>query len=68
MAPPAVNPWLFAGAALMGLVSAAGMFIVERLRQEKERQAMCRDVARLDRELSIMRRELETLRALQKQK
>lgn len=68
MAPPTANPWLFVGAAVVGLVSAAGMFLVEHLRQEKKRQTMCQDLARMDQQLSIMFRELEALRSLQKQK
>lgn len=67
MAPQVNNPWLFVGAAVVGLVSAAGMFLVEHLRQEKKRQAMCQDLARMDQQLSVMVRELEALRALQKQ-
>lgn len=56
------------GAAVVGIVGAAGMFLVESLRQEKKRQAMCQDLARLDRQLSIVNRELEVLRASQKKR
>lgn len=68
MAPPTANPWLLIGAAVVGLISAAGMFVVEHVRQEKKRQAMSQDLARMDQQLSAMFRELETLRSLQKQK
>lgn len=62
------NPWYLVGAAVVGIVGAAGMFIVEHYRQEKRRHVLSQDLARLDQQVSVMRRELEQLRALQRDK
>lgn len=62
------NPWYLAGAALAGVISAASIFIIEHYKQEKRRHVLSQDLARLDHQLSIMRRELEQLRDLQKDK
>ncbi|CAG9857545.1 unnamed protein product [Phyllotreta striolata] len=47
------------GAAFLGVISAAGMFLVEHYRQEKVRHRMAKDLARLDQELSQVRKELD---------
>jgi len=62
------NSLYFLGAAVVGIVSAAGVFIAEHFRQERRRHAMAQDLARLDQQLSGMQKELEQLRALQKEK
>lgn len=62
------NPMYFLGAAVVGIVSAAGIFIAEHFRQERRRHAMAQDLARLDQQLCGMRKELEQLRQLQKEK
>lgn len=51
----------FLGAAFLGVISAAGMFLVEHYRHDKARHDMARDLARLDQELSQVRRELDQL-------
>lgn len=51
----------YIGAAVLGVISAAGMFIFEHYRQERRRYAMAQDLARLDRELSNVKRELQKL-------
>ncbi|XP_056645167.1 regulator of microtubule dynamics protein 1-like isoform X1 [Diorhabda sublineata] len=48
-------------AAFLGVISAAGMFLVEHYRHDKVRHAMAKDLARLDQELSQVRRELDQL-------
>ncbi|KAF5280110.1 hypothetical protein FQA39_LY18144 [Lamprigera yunnana] len=53
------------GAAVVGIVSAASLFIVEHLRQERRRHALVQDLARLDRQLSGMQKELKQLQMLQ---
>lgn len=62
------NPMLFLGAAFIGIVSAAGVYIAEHIRQERKRQAMVQDLARLDQQMAGMKKELELLRQLQKEK
>ncbi|XP_060533117.1 regulator of microtubule dynamics protein 1-like isoform X2 [Cylas formicarius] len=49
------------GAAVLGVVGAAGLFLAEHYRQEKVRHAMARDLARMDRELRSLRTELHQL-------
>lgn len=49
------------GAAVLGVLSAAGMYIFERYRQVRNRHAMEKDLARLDKELSQVKRELKEL-------
>lgn len=56
------------GAAVVGIVSAAGLFIVEHLRQERRRHALAQDLARLDRQLSGMQQELKQLQSLQSER
>lgn len=51
----------FLGAAVLGVIGAAGLFVVEHLRQEKRRHAMAKDLARLDHELGQVKRELHEL-------
>ncbi|CAH1164709.1 unnamed protein product [Phaedon cochleariae] len=51
----------FLGAAVLGVISAAGMYLVEHYRQEKTRHQMAKDLARLDQELGQVRRELDQL-------
>ncbi|XP_023019666.1 regulator of microtubule dynamics protein 1 [Leptinotarsa decemlineata] len=59
---PAVNNLnAFLGAAVLGVIGAAGMFLVEQYRQNRVRHAMAQDLARLDQELSQVRRELNQL-------
>ncbi|KAF7285525.1 hypothetical protein GWI33_010524 [Rhynchophorus ferrugineus] len=49
------------GAAFLGIVGAAGLFLVQQYKQEKLRTAMARDLERLDRELSKLRSEIQLL-------
>lgn len=49
------------GAAFLGIVGAAGLFLVQQYRQEKLRSSMARDLERLDRELSKLRNEIQLL-------
>lgn len=56
------------GAAVAGIVTAVGVVVSEYYKQEKKRHVLTQDLARLDRQMSLMRRELEQLRALQKEK
>ncbi|XP_049883942.1 uncharacterized protein LOC126379276 [Pectinophora gossypiella] len=62
-----LSPKLMAGAALVGLVGAAGVFIYEQVYAEKRRAMLVSEVQRLDRQMSSMRKELEALRELQKE-
>ncbi|XP_063836623.1 uncharacterized protein LOC135085753 [Ostrinia nubilalis] len=55
------------GAAIVGLVGAAGVFIYEQIYAEKRRAMLVREVARLDKQVTSMRSELEALRELQKE-
>lgn len=57
--PQNINAFL--GAAVLGVISAAGMYIFEHYRQEKNRLALAKDLARLDQELSQVKRELKEL-------
>ncbi|KAJ2943378.1 hypothetical protein O0L34_g12188 [Tuta absoluta] len=61
------SPRLMAGAAFVGLVGAAGVFIYEQVYAEKKRAMLVTEVQRLDRQMVSMRQELEALRELQKQ-
>ncbi|EFA04976.1 regulator of microtubule dynamics protein 2 [Tribolium castaneum] len=56
------------GAGVFGIVCAATLYVVERFKQDRRRHAMAKDLARLDTELSVLRRELDTLLATQRQK
>lgn len=58
---PLANVNALLGAAVLGVIGAAGMFIVERMRQQKNQVAMAKDLARLDNELTQVKRELELL-------
>lgn len=51
------------GAAVIGIVGAAGMFIVEHFRQERRRHSMARELVRLDRQVCCLQSELEQLRS-----
>ncbi|KAJ8706308.1 hypothetical protein PYW08_010934 [Mythimna loreyi] len=62
-----VSPRLMVGAAIVGIVGAAGVFIYEQIYAEKRRSMLVREVARLDKQVSSMRTELEALRELQKE-
>ncbi|KAL3270687.1 hypothetical protein HHI36_021215 [Cryptolaemus montrouzieri] len=61
MSPLPQTVTAFVGAAVLGVVSAAAVYIVEQYRHEKRRHAMAQDLARLDSELSFVRRELDKL-------
>ncbi|XP_045770420.1 uncharacterized protein LOC123870947 [Maniola jurtina] len=61
------SPRLMVGAAIVGLVGAAGVFIYEQVYAEKRRAMLVSEVARLDRQVATMRSELEALRELQKE-
>ncbi|XP_023946595.2 uncharacterized protein LOC112051964 isoform X2 [Bicyclus anynana] len=62
-----LSPRLMVGAAIVGLVGAAGVFIYEQVYAEKRRAMLVSEVARLDRQVASMRSELEALRELQKE-
>lgn len=62
------NVWFFLGAALIGAVSAATVYLVEQFRQDERRHAMNRDLARLDGQLTTLKKELDALRTLQKER
>lgn len=62
------NSLYFLGAAVVGIVSAAGLFIAEHFRQERKRHGMAQDLARLDQQLLGMQHEIELLRNLQKER
>lgn len=62
------NVWFFLGAAIIGAVSAASVFLIEQFRQDKRRHALTKDLKRLDGQLATIRKEVEILRALQKEK
>nr|CAH7731261.1 unnamed protein product [Callosobruchus chinensis] len=51
----------FLGAALIGAISAAGLYLVEYYRQQKTKHRMAKDLARLDQEVSQMKKELHIL-------
>lgn len=60
------NTLFFLGAAVVGLVSAAGVYLIEQFRQERRRHVFTQDLARLDGQLTNLRKELDVLRQLQK--
>lgn len=62
-----LNPRVVFGAAIVGIVGAAGVLIYEQLYAEKRRSMLVNEVARLDKQVSTMRTELEALRELQKE-
>ncbi|XP_045508771.1 uncharacterized protein LOC123704424 isoform X2 [Colias croceus] len=62
-----LSPRWMVGAAVVGLVGAAGMFLYEQVYAEKRRAMLVSEVARLDKQVSSMRAELEALRELQKE-
>lgn len=61
------NVLFLLGAAVVGLVGAASVFIIERF-QENKRHRVTRDVARIDDELIQLREELKYLRQLQNER
>ncbi|XP_059057177.1 uncharacterized protein LOC131850826 [Achroia grisella] len=62
-----LNPRVMVGAAIVGIVGAAGVFIYEQMYAEKRRAMLVSEVARLDKQVASMRTELEALRELQKE-
>lgn len=58
---------LMVGAAIVGIVGAAGVFIYEQIYAEKRRAMLVSEVARLDKQVASMRSELEAVRELQKE-
>lgn len=58
---PLENINAFLGAAVLGVIGACGVYIVERYRQQKNQVAMARDLARLDNELRQVKKVLESL-------
>ncbi|KAJ8976753.1 hypothetical protein NQ317_019416 [Molorchus minor] len=66
--PLSSNLNAFFGAAVLGVISAAGLYLVEHYRQEKVRHAMAKDLARLDQELSKVKEELDQLLMQKKEK
>ncbi|CAK1546471.1 unnamed protein product [Leptosia nina] len=62
-----LSPRMMMGAAIVGLVGAAGMFLYEQVYAEKRRAMLVSEVAKLDKQVSSMRAELEALRELQKE-
>lgn len=65
---PLNNVNAFLGAAVLGVIGACGMYIVERYKQQKTQVAMARDLARLDHELRQVKQELEQLMKQKHQK
>lgn len=59
MSPLPQTVTAFVGAAVLGIVSAAAVYVYEHYRQEKNRHAMALDLVRLDNELTKVRKELE---------
>lgn len=53
--------YTFLGAAVIGFIGAAGVYIFENIKQERHRHAMARDLVRLDKELTKVKKELELL-------
>nr|XP_032525773.1 uncharacterized protein LOC116776642 isoform X2 [Danaus plexippus plexippus] len=62
-----LSPRLMAGAAIVGLVGAAGVFIYEQVYAEKRRAMLVGEVARLDKQVAAIRLEIEALREIQKE-
>ncbi|KAG6459575.1 uncharacterized protein LOC115449534 [Manduca sexta] len=62
-----LSPRMMVGAAIVGIVGAAGVFIYEQIYAEKRRSMLVREVARLDKQVASIRSELESLRELQKE-
>ncbi|XP_075988744.1 uncharacterized protein LOC142984800 [Anticarsia gemmatalis] len=62
-----LSPRVMVGAAIVGIVGAAGVFIYEQIYAEKRRSMLVREVARLDKQVASMRTELEAIRELQKE-
>lgn len=61
--PAQQNLNAFLGAAVLGVIGAAGMFLFEKYRQEKMRNAMAKDLARLEKEMSKLRFDLQQLQS-----
>lgn len=64
--PQNVNAIL--GAGVFGIVCAATLYVIEHYRQDRRRHAMAKDLARLDSELAVLRRELDNILTTQRQK
>lgn len=62
-----LSPRVMVGAAVVGIIGAAGVFIYEQMYAEKRRAMLVSEVARLDKQVASMRSELEALRDLQKE-
>lgn len=60
-----LNSWHIIGATFLGVIGAATVMIIEHFRQERRRHVMSQDLARMSRQLSMMRNELDQLRELQ---
>lgn len=56
------------GAGVFGIVCAATLYVVEQYRQDRRRHAMVQDLARVRTEVAVLRKELDSLLALQNQK
>lgn len=65
---PLDNIYAFMGAAVIGVIGAAGMYIFEKYRQQKNQLGMAKDLARLDHELNQVKRELQLLMKLKHEK
>ncbi|XP_045465366.1 regulator of microtubule dynamics protein 1-like isoform X2 [Harmonia axyridis] len=65
MSPLPQTVTAFVGAAVLGAVSAAAVYVFQHYQQEKNRHAMAQDLVRLNSELTKVRKELEKL--MQKQ-
>lgn len=61
----AAHSWNIFGAAILGVIGAASILIIEHYRQERRRHVMNQDLDRLSRQLSVMRLELDQLRTAQ---
>ncbi|XP_017781376.1 PREDICTED: regulator of microtubule dynamics protein 3-like isoform X2 [Nicrophorus vespilloides] len=59
------SPWFMLGAAVVGLVSAAGMILAEHLKQERKRHSMTQEMARMDKKISSLIGQVETLQRSQ---
>ncbi|CAH2001251.1 unnamed protein product [Acanthoscelides obtectus] len=51
----------FLGAVIIGAISAAGMYLFEHFRQQKTKHKMAKELARLDQEVSQVKREVQQL-------
>ncbi|XP_018336116.1 regulator of microtubule dynamics protein 1 [Agrilus planipennis] len=60
------NVWFMVGASVVGLVGAVGIMIIEKLRQKREEQILKQHIECLGKEMQNIRKELDTLRNIQK--